>query len=72
MVTGRLVDEGDETSVPLAGGDINVVGEFPYLGSVIESCGRSDVDVDRRIVQASKAFGALRKAFGALSSWRGT
>ncbi len=33
-----------------------------YLGSLIASSGRMDVDVDRRVAQASKAFGALRKA----------
>ena len=58
MVTGRLVEEGNHTSVSLAGGNIDVVEEFPYLGSKTARFGRSDVDVDRRIVQASKAFGA--------------
>ena len=62
MVTGRLVEEADHTSVPLAGGDIDVVEEFPYLGSKIGKSGRVDMDVDRRIAQASKAFGALRKS----------
>ena len=33
-----------------------------YLGSIIAGSGRMDVDVDRRVAQASKAFGALRKA----------
>ena len=36
--------------------------EFPYLGTLIASSGRMDVDVDKRVAQASKAFGALRKA----------
>ena len=38
------------------------VCEFPYLGLLIASSGRMDVDVDRKVAQASKAFGALRKA----------
>ena len=38
------------------------VDDFPYLGSVIAGSGRMDVDVDRRVEQASKAIGALRKA----------
>ena len=59
MVTGRLVEEGDHTSVPLDGGDIDVVEEFPYLGSKIGKSGRVDMDVDRRIAQVSKVFGAL-------------
>ena len=62
MVTGRLVEEGDQESVALDGGDIEVVSEFPYLGSLIADSGRMDVDVDRRVAQASKAFGALRKS----------
>ena len=62
MVTGRLVEEGDQESVALDGGDIEVVSKFPYLGSLIADSGRMDVDVDRRVAQASKAFGALRKS----------
>ena len=54
MVTGRLVEEGDHTSMPLAGGDIDVVEEFPYLGSKIGKSGRVDVDVHRRIAQHQK------------------
>ena len=37
------------------------MNEFQYLGSQIESSGRVMLDVERRIAQASKAFGALRK-----------
>ena len=34
-----------------------------YLpGSVIASSGRAEPDVDRRVAQASRAFGALHKA----------
>ena len=62
MVTGRLVEEGDQESVALDGGDIEVVSEFPYLGSLIADSGRMDMDVDRQVAQASKAFGALRKS----------
>ena len=39
-----------------------MVDEFPYLGSIIDSSGRANVDVERRVAQASRAFGALRKA----------
>ena len=46
----------------LAWWDIDVVEEFPYLGSKIGKSGKVDMDVDRRIAQASKAFGALRKS----------
>ena len=39
-----------------------MVEEFPYLGSVIGIAGRIDADVERRIAQPSRVFGALRKA----------
>ena len=62
MVTGRLVEESDREPIALEGGDISAVEEFPYLGSLMASSGRMDVDVDRRVAQASRAFGAMRKA----------
>ena len=58
----RLVDESDQEPIALVGGDVVAVDDFPYLGSIIAGSGRMDVDVDRRVAQASKAFGALRKA----------
>ena len=53
-----------EDQLPLIAGTENVddVKELPYLGSVVESSGRADADIDRRIAQASKAFGALKRA----------
>ena len=62
IVTGRLVEENDRTSVALEGGDFQMVDEFSYLGSVITSSGRMTVEVDKRVGQASRALGALRKA----------
>ena len=62
MVTGRLVEENDRTFVAIEGGDIQMVDEFSYLGSVITSSGRMTVEVDKRVAQASWGFGALRKA----------
>ena len=62
MVTGRMIEEEDQEYIALDSGSIEVVQEFPYLGSIIESSGKMDVDVDRRIAQASKSFGALRKS----------
>ncbi len=44
------------------GSEINVVEEFPSLGSIIADNGKIDADAERRITQASRAFGALRKA----------
>ena len=52
-----------EDRMPLSVGkeEIESVNEFPYLGSQIESSGRVMLDVEKQTVQASKAFGALRK-----------
>ena len=38
------------------------VENFQYLGSIIADDGRIDTETDRRIANASKAFGALRQA----------
>ena len=38
------------------------MSEFPYLGSSIATNGRIDDEIDRRIANTSKAFGALRQA----------
>ena len=62
MVTGRLVEEEDLASIVLEGGEVEAMEEFPYLGSLVDSSGKMDADVNRRVAQASKAFGALRKA----------
>ena len=62
MVTGSDVTDADRA--PLYIDDSNIVEsvcEFPYLGSVVEASGRMGRDIDRRIAQASKAFGTLHK-----------
>ena len=61
-MSGRLVEDSDREPIVLEGGDIAMVNEFPYLGSLIDNSGRATVDVERRVAQASRAFGALRKA----------
>ena len=43
-------------------GSIECVKEFQYLGSIIATDGQIDVEVDKRLANASKAFGALKKA----------
>ena len=62
MVTGRLAEDCDRDSIETDGGEIESVKEFLYLGSVMADSGRMDIDVERRISQASRAFGVLRKA----------
>ena len=62
MVVGYGVSEADLQPISVDGGEIEHVSEFQYLGSVIAENGRIDAEVDRRIANASKAFGALRRA----------
>ena len=45
----------------MRGSEVANVGEFLYLGSIVAADGREDVNVERRISQASRAFGALSK-----------
>ena len=49
-------------SMTVDGGSIKCVKEFQYLGSIIATDGRIDAEMDKRLANASKAFGALRKA----------
>ena len=61
-VVGNVVS--DEEKRPLAVGNdlIEWVEQFPYLGSLISDDGRVTSKVERRIANASKAFGALQQA----------
>ena len=45
-----------------SGGFITFINEFCYLGTIISSDLRDRPDIDRRINQASKAFGSLRSS----------
>ena len=62
MPVGREVTAEDKTPLSVCGEEIESVSEFQYLGSIVSSCGRMEVDMSRRIAQASKAFGALRRS----------
>ena len=62
LVTGRKTVGSDRSPIKVNNGDINSVDEFQFLGSRIVACGRMDGDVEIRIAQASRAFGALHKA----------
>ena len=61
---GKELTPEDKTPLSENGEEIEYVCKFPYIGSVIASNGQMDLDVSRRIAQASwsKAFGALRKS----------
>ena len=62
MVVGYEMKEDDKLSLALDDGCIEWVSEFPYLRSLIAESGRTHLKVDKRITNASKAFGALRRA----------
>ena len=53
----------DTEALPLEdGGVVEWVSEFPYLGSLVVEDGRSHQEVDKRIANTSRAYGALRRA----------
>ena len=62
MATGREITVEDQPPLSVGSETIESVKEFPYLGSVVASSGRVDADIDRRIAQASRAIGALKRA----------
>ena len=62
MVVGHDIGEEVTQPISLEGGEIEHVSKFPYLGSSIAANGRIDDEIDRRIANASKAFGALSQA----------
>ena len=62
MVIGAAVSVNDQQPLAVGGDFIEWVDLFPYLGSVIVDKGSLDVEVDRRIASASRAFGALRQS----------
>jgi hypothetical protein len=61
----RLYSDADTSRLDVLDGTGNPVGfidfmtEFNYLGSIVHHSLTSDADVDKRIRQASAAFGAL-------------
>ena len=62
MVAGRALREEERIPIPVGDAEIESVGKFTYLGSLIDNNGTMDAEVDRRIASASKAFGALHSA----------
>ena len=62
MVAGHDVQEEEKTPIHLEDSEIEYVDSFTYLGSVVSSNGRIVAEVDKRIANASKAFGALHHA----------
>ena len=61
MAVGRLVTEEDKQPLDVGDAEIEPVEVFQYLGSQVDSSGKMTVDIDKRIAQVSKAYGALKK-----------
>ena len=61
MVAGSTTGESDAEPLQTENGPIQMVDNFPYLGSTITSNGEITSEVSSRIAKASKAFGCLRK-----------
>ena len=51
--------------VSVCGQSVEMVKEFPYLGSTISNNGEVDSDVKFRNAKAANAFGCLRKSISA-------
>ena len=63
MASGRTVQHSDEGPIELDDNNyIEAVTEFQYLGSLVERSGRVDADIERRMMQTSRAFGCLHRA----------
>ena len=62
MVVGREIEVEDMAPIAVESGVIECVEDYCYLGTVIAGNGRIDKEMDRRIANVSKAFGALRRA----------
>ena len=61
MVTGYGIEDNGQVPIAVGESEIECVKQFPYLGSLVTSDGRIDTEVDSRLANASKAFGALRR-----------
>ena len=60
MACGWLVQPSDEGPIRIDYDNcVESVSEFQYLGSMVERSGRVDTDIERRVMQASRAFAYL-------------
>ena len=62
MVAGRDVVDADVEPLQVGTEVVECVREFSYLGSIVTSSGRVDVEVEARVARASRAFGCMRRA----------
>ena len=60
MAAGCSITEEDRQPIAV---EVGTIGhQFQYLGAIISNNGQIDVEIDRRIANTSKAFGALCQA----------
>ena len=59
-MVGSAVAAEEKCPFVVANGSIDWVDHFSYLGSLITVNGRVYEEIDRRIANASKTFGALQ------------
>jgi hypothetical protein len=57
---GSKYEDGDTSNFNVADGYIGFSEDFKYLGAIIDHSLTSEPDIDKRIANASAAFGALR------------
>ena len=62
LVMGKYLEPSDILPIQIAGGTIEVVRDFIYLGSNISDDGEVNVEVSTRIGKASRAFGCLQRS----------
>ena len=62
MAVGCHLEDSDVAPVQVEGGSIEMVEDFPYLGSNISSDGELKKEISCRIAKAARAFGSLRKS----------
>ena len=62
MVTGYNVSEDEKMAIDIDLGRVEHVEHFQYLCSVISEGGSLDTEIDSHLGNASKVFGALKRA----------
>ena len=61
MVAGHDIQAKDRLPLPVRNARVEHVSNFPYLGSLVASDGRVDIEIDNTTANASKAFGPLQR-----------
>lgn len=58
-----LRDQRKAVSISVNGEKLEQVETFKYLGTIIDSKGNVEIDIDNRIKAASNMFAAIKKSF---------